>query len=45
VEIFLQEWKLARPLVNRWAAAYEGVVLSGQMTLQASVDTFLADVL
>lgn len=45
VEIFLQEWKLARPLVNRWAAAYEGVVLSGQMTLQASVDTFLEHVL
>lgn len=45
VEIFLQEWKLARPLVNRWAAAYEGAVLSGQMTLQASVDTFLDEVL
>ena len=41
VDIFLQEWLLARPLINRWAAQYEAAVLAGEITLEASVDGFL----
>ena len=41
VDIFIQEWLLARPLVYRWAERYEEAVLAGDITLQASVDDFL----
>lgn len=44
VEIFFEEWRLARPLVNRWAAIYEQAVRDGQLSLRQSVDDFLAGV-
>lgn len=41
VEIFLQEWLLARPMVNRWAKQYEERVIAGEIDLQSSVSEFL----
>ncbi|HZD11270.1 MAG TPA: metallophosphoesterase family protein [Candidatus Binatia bacterium] len=45
VDIFYQEWLLARPMVNRWAARYQRAVLTGDLDLRDSVDAFLQSVL
>ena len=41
VDIFIQEWLLARPLVNLWAKQYEAAVLAEEISLETSVDDFL----
>lgn len=41
VEIFLQEWLFARPMVNRWTERYEPLVVAGKIDLEKSVREFL----
>lgn len=41
VEIFFQEWLMARPMVSRWAKRYENAVLAGKIDILASVSDFL----
>lgn len=41
VKIFLQEWLLARPMVNKWGKLYEARVVAGEIDLQQSVAEFL----
>lgn len=43
VEIFFFEWLTAQPLVNQWARRWETPVLNGEISLEASVQQFLAE--
>lgn len=44
VEIFYEEWRTARPLINRWVQQYEEPFLQGEIELEASVRQFLQQV-
>jgi len=41
--IIYQEWKRADLLIRFWGQRYQAAVLSGEIDLETSVDTFLAD--
>jgi predicted phosphodiesterase len=44
VDIFYEEWRSARPLINRWVRQYEEAFLQGEIELEASVHQFLRQV-
>lgn len=42
VRIILHEWESARGCINLWSKQYEEAVVAGRISLEASVDAFLA---